>query len=110
MARAMAGTPIHEELVERELANAYSFIPDLFRFQSDQPRLIAAEARLLSAVLMPDGLLTRQQKEMLLYSVASARGNDDCQALHAKDLARDDNKSRALIDFALQLASRGVWF
>jgi RNA polymerase sigma-70 factor, ECF subfamily len=110
MARAMAGTPIHEELVERELANAYSFIPDLFRFQSDQPRLIAAEARLLSSVSMPDGLLTRQQKEMLLYSVASARGNDDCQALHAKDLARDDNKSRALIDFALQLASRGVWF
>src|SRR3954453_15901646 len=111
MARSMAGAPIKKDLVEAEraLANAYGFIADLFRFQSDQPRVAAAEASLLSAVLMPNRLLARQQKETLLYSVANARGNNYCQALHAKDLAPDDTKSGALSDFALQL-SCGICF
>ena len=112
MARSMAGAPINEDLdgAERELVNAYSFIAELFRFQNDEPRVIAAEARLLATVLLPNGRLTRRQKESLLYAVASARGNDYCKALHAQAFSPDDNWSRALIDFALQLACCGFWF
>ena len=112
MARSMAGAPSNNNMVEveRELVSAYGFVPELFRTQSADPRLISAESRLLGAVLVSEGHLTRRQKEILLFAVASARGNEYCLALHAQAVPPNDQESRSLLDFASQLASRSLYF
>ena len=68
MALSMAGAPINKNMfdAERELGSAYVFLPELFRFQRAAPRVIATEARLLAAILLTEGHLTRRQKEGLL--------------------------------------------
>ena len=108
----MAGAPINKSMaeVERELSSAYGFVPQLFRAQSVHTLVVAAEARLLGAVLLSEGRLTRQQKEGLLCAVASVRGNEYCRALHPQALSSEDEQSRALHDFALQLTCCGLWF
>jgi RNA polymerase sigma-70 factor, ECF subfamily len=112
MALSMAGAPINKNVVEveRELAIAYGFVPELFRVQSVHPLVNSAAVRLFDAVLLSEGRLTRSQKKSLLYSVASARGNECCRALHPQALSLDREQSRALHDFALQLACGGLWF
>ena len=108
----MAGAPIKKSMVdaERELAIAFGFVPELFRAQSAHPPVTSAEARLLSAALLSKGHLTRPQKEGLLFAVANARGDECCQRLHLQNFSSDDKESRALTDFALQLACYGLWF
>ncbi len=112
MALSMPGAPINKNLaeVERELVSVYGFVPELFRAQGAEPHLISAEARLLAAILLAEGRLTRRQKEVLLSAVASARGNEYCWALHAQAIPPDDPESRSLLDFAAQLASYGLCF
>lgn len=112
MAPSMAGAPINKSMaeVERELSGAYGFVPRLFRAQSVHTLVVAAEARLLGATLLSEGRLTRQQKEGLLCAVASVRGNEYCRALNPQALSSEDEQSRALHDFALQLTCCGLWF
>src|SRR6266498_4143756 len=112
MALSMAGAPINKSMVEveRDLAIAYGFVPELFRAQSAHPFVTAAEASLLGAVLLSEGRLTRPQKDGLLFVVVSARSNEYWQGLHVQDFPSNDKGSRALTDFALQLACCGLWF
>ena len=112
MALFMAGAPINKSMVEveRELAIEYGFVPELFRAQRAYPLVTSAEARLFGAVLLSEGRLTRPQKKGLLFVVASARGNEYWQGAQVQDFPSDDKQSRALTDFALQLACCGLWF
>jgi RNA polymerase sigma-70 factor, ECF subfamily len=111
MVRFMSGAPSNNHMVaaERELVSVYGFVPELFRAQGAEPRLISAEARLLAA-LLADSRLRRRQKEVLLFAVASARRNEYCQALHAQSIPPDDKESRPLLDFASTLACCGLCF
>src|SRR5437879_694085 len=106
MVRSMAGAPPNNDEVERELVSAYGFVPELFRAQGAEPSLISAEARLLAA-LLAESRLRRRQKEALLFAVASTRGNEYCQALHAQSIPPDDQESRLLLDFASKLTCCG---
>jgi RNA polymerase sigma-70 factor (ECF subfamily) len=111
MALSMAGAPSNDHMVaaERELVSAYGFVPELFRAQGAEPSLISAEARLLAA-LLAESRLRRRQKEVLLFAVASARGNEYWQLLHAQGIPPDDEESRPLLDFASKLACCGLCF
>ena len=44
----------------------YGFTPRFFREQLGRPDLVAAEARLMEALLFGPGALTRLQKELIL--------------------------------------------
>ena len=112
MAPSMAGASIDKSMaeVENELSSVYGFVPQLFRAQSVHTLVIAAEARLLGAVLLSEGRLTRHQKEGLLCAVASVRGNEHCRVLHPQALSSEDEQSRALHNFALKLTSCDLWF
>lgn len=112
MTRSMAGAPINKSLVdvERELAITFGFVPDVFRAQSAHPLVASAEARLFGAALRSEVRLTRPQKEGLLFVVASARGDEYWQRLYVQSSSTEDKRSRALTDFALQLACHGLWF
>ena len=50
----------------------YGFVPRFYRQQSFRPDIVAAEAKLLDAVVMPSEALSRTQKEMILVAVAAA--------------------------------------
>src|SRR5438477_1627536 len=107
MVRSMAGGPPNNNEAERELVSAYGFVPELLRAQGAEPSLISAEAGLL-AVLLAESRLRPRQREVLLFAVASARGNEYCQALHAQSIPPDDQESRLLLDFASKLACCGL--
>ncbi len=93
----------------RELADAYGFVPNLFRVQGDLPRAVVAETQLIAAIVLTDGRLTRRQKEGLLHAVAGVRQSDYCLALYAQTPPGDDRASRALLNFVLKLACHGPW-
>src|SRR4249919_1410699 len=108
----MSGAPIDKSMVEveRELAIAYGFVPEWFRLQSAHPLVNSSVVRLLDAVLLSKGRLTRSQKKCLLHAVASAQGAEHCWALDPQVPSVDAKQSGALQDFALQLACCGLWF
>jgi len=108
----MAGAPIDKSMVEveRELAIAYGFVSEWFRLQSVHPLVNSAVVRLLDAVLLSPGRLTRSQKKSLLHAVACAQGTAHCWAFDPQALPVDGKQSDALQDFALQLACCGLWF
>ena len=105
-----ASSPIRNDFeAGRELADAYGFVPNLFRVQGDLPHAVAVEAQLIAAVVLTEGRLTRRQKEGLLHAVAGGRQSDYCLALYAQTPPGDDRESRALLNFALKLACHGPW-
>jgi len=63
------------------------FLPGVFPAQSLLPRLIEAEARLLRAVLVAPGSLSRVQKEEIVLAVAAASGSRYGAAAFARSLA-----------------------
>jgi len=93
----------------RELADLYGFVPNLFRVQEDLSRIVADEAQLIAAVVLPEGRLSRQQKENLLYRVACARQSEYCIALYAPTQPGGDAETHALLNFAQKLACYGPW-
>jgi RNA polymerase sigma-70 factor (ECF subfamily) len=64
------------------LRDQFGFVPKLFSAQILLPRLIDAEAALLSSILFRDGSLKRPQRECILLAVAAARSNAYCFSLH----------------------------
>jgi RNA polymerase sigma-70 factor, ECF subfamily len=103
----------------------FGFVPRLFCSKSLLPRLIDAEAALVSSILFTDKRLTRPQRECVLLAVAAARGNPYCFSLHyqmlkvlglsEKRLDRIaagyeqsdlDPANKALLRFALRLAGQ----
>src|SRR5690242_3104068 len=105
MARSMDAAPIKKSMVdvERELVGALGFFQKLFQAQSALPLVTSAEARLFGAALLAEGRLTRSQKEGLILVVAGARGEEWWQRPQVQSFPSDDNKSRALSNFALKL-------
>jgi len=93
----------------RELADAYGFVPNLFRVQADLPHAVTVEAQLIAAVVLAEGRLTRRQKDGLLHAVAGGRQSGYCMALFAQSPSGDNRESRALLDFALKLTCYGPW-
>jgi uncharacterized peroxidase-related enzyme len=61
----------------------YGFIPRLLRAQTLLPRVIEAQEKLESAVLIKEGTLSRIQKEQIALAVAAVHQNAYCLAAHA---------------------------
>jgi RNA polymerase sigma-70 factor (ECF subfamily) len=91
------------------LVAAHGFVPNLFRAQSELPRVIEAEERLIDAVVVRENVLSRPQKENLLHGVASVLGNDYCQTLYGRSLRAVSQKETALLKFAYKLARHAPW-
>ncbi len=90
------------------LVEAYGFVPNLFRAQSELPRVIEAEERLIDAVVVQGNALSRRQKESLLQTVASVGENHYCQALYRQAIPVEADS--ALLKFVLKLAKHTPWF
>jgi len=89
----------------RGLVEAYGFVPNLFTLQKELPRVIEGEQRLIHAIVLREGRLSRQLKDSLFRTVASARSSDYCRALHAQKRPRDAEEDPALLAFAHKLAN-----
>ncbi len=68
------------------LRDTFGFVPNLFHAQTLLPRLIEAEARILSAVVFQQRALSRVQKEGILLIAAAAHQNSYCATLHYERL------------------------
>ena len=88
-----------------ELVEAYGFVPHLFVLQKELPRVIEGEQRLIDAIVVREGRLSRRLKDSLFRTVASARSSDYCRALHAQTDPRDAEEDPALLAFARKLAN-----
>ena len=107
------------------LMKSHGFIPNFFRAQTLRPDLLAAEAELTAAILLPADPLTRSQKESILLAVSAANLNSYCVAVHCNllrglglpaeegdQIAIDHHGSslseadKALLDFAIKLGTR----
>jgi RNA polymerase sigma-70 factor (ECF subfamily) len=60
----------------------FGFVPRVFSSQALLPRLLDAEAALVSSILFTDRSLTRAQRECILLAVAAARADPYCFSLH----------------------------
>jgi RNA polymerase sigma-70 factor, ECF subfamily len=108
------------------LHKTHGFVPNFFRTQTLRPDLLAAQTEAVTAILLPEDVLTRLQKECILLAVSAANLNSYCVAMHCNllrglgmspeegdQIAVDHHQSRlpesdkALLDFAVQL---GVHF
>ena len=89
------------------LVAAYGFLPNLFRAQSDLPHAIEAEQRLIEVVVVRSGRLSREEKDAILFGVATVRGSDYCRALFEHSLPAVSHRNSALLDFSLKLAKDG---
>ena len=81
----------------------FGFVPSLFRGQTLLPRVIEAEAALISAILFTDQALSRAQKECMLLALAAANDNAYCFNLHYQTLkllgATERRLDRILADY-----------
>jgi RNA polymerase sigma-70 factor, ECF subfamily len=111
------------------LMKSHGFIPNFFRAQTLRPDLLAAEAELSAAILLPEDTLTRMQKEAILLAVSAVNLNSYCVAVHCNllrglglpadegdQIAVDHHRSslseadKALLDFAIKLGARFAEF
>jgi RNA polymerase sigma-70 factor, ECF subfamily len=92
------------------LAAAYGFVPNLFRAQSQLPRAVEAEERLIDAVVIRENRLNRRQKEAILLCVANIRENDYCRALYGRAVSALSANDSAFLKFAVKLAKHTPWF
>ncbi|MGB8536539.1 MAG: peroxidase-related enzyme [Acidobacteriaceae bacterium] len=64
------------------LYKTHGFIPNFFSAQTLRPDLLAAEVEAVVAILLPEDVLTRLQKECILLAVSAANLNSYCVAMH----------------------------
>lgn len=107
----------------------FGFVPNIFRSQTLRPDVVAAEARVVEAVLLREDVLSRARKEFILLAVSAANLNTYCVAVHVEmlrnlgvpedvsDQIAIDHRfadlpaaDKALLDFALKLARRPAEF
>jgi len=88
----------------------YGIVPNLFRLQNELPKVVQAEEHLIHTILLQDGPLPRDTKRRLLSTVARARQNDYCWALHARCDTDQSDCSPHLERAAVKLASIGCMF
>ena len=103
----------------------YGFIPKLLRAQTLRPDLITAQVLSAGAVLLPEDVLARSQKESIMVAVSAANLNSYCVAGHcnmlrglglpaeeADQIAVDyhhaslPEQDKAMLDFAVKLGAR----
>src|SRR5712671_7879409 len=81
----------------------FGFVPNLFRAQTLLPRVIEAEAALISGILFTDQVLSRAQKECILLALAAANDNAYCLNLHYQTLkllgATEQRLDRIVTDY-----------
>jgi RNA polymerase sigma-70 factor (ECF subfamily) len=118
------GTPA----ISLSIRDAFGFLPNLFRVQTLRPRILEAVAGLSRAVVLEERALTRIQKESVMLAVAAAYRNVYCVTLRRhtlRSLSMPDSQldriltdhhqaglsspDKALLDFALKLATRAPW-
>ena len=106
------------------LYKTHGFIPNFFSSQTLRPDLLAAEVEAVVAILLPEDVLSRLQKECILLAVSAANLNSYCVAVHCNllrglgmpseegdQIAVDHQQSelsesdRALLDFAVKLGA-----
>ena len=91
------------------LVEAYGFIPNLFLLQKELPRAVEGEQALIRAIAVRECRLSRQLKDSLFRTVASALHSDYCRALHTSPHPKDGEGDPVLLAFAHKLAKRGPW-
>jgi RNA polymerase sigma-70 factor (ECF subfamily) len=81
----------------------FGFVPKLFCAQTLVPRVIEAEAALISSILFTDHALARAQKECILLALAAANDNPYCSSLHYQTLkllgATEQRLDRIVADY-----------
>jgi RNA polymerase sigma-70 factor (ECF subfamily) len=92
------------------LVAGYGFAANLFGAQSELPRVIEAEERLIEAIVVRESALTRPQKESLLQGVATVWDNTYCLALHGQPAPVVSEQDSALLKFARKLARCAPFF
>lgn len=102
-------TPDESE-ADRTLVATYGSVPNLFQVQGLVPRAVDAEAKLLMAVELTEGELTRRQKRRVLEDIAGASQNEYCRTLYPRTSAAGDDEHDALLAFSLKLARQAPWF
>ncbi len=107
------------------LQEKLGFIPSYFRAQTLRPDFIEAQTRALDAVLLPDDILSRLQKEYIFLVISASNLNTFCIANHCgvlRGLGIPEDQSDqiafnhhdaglsaedvALLDFALKLTQK----
>src|SRR5713101_2143428 len=107
------------------LQESHGFVPNFFRSQTLRPDLLEAEAEAVGAILIPEDVLNRLQKECILLVVSAANLNSYCVAVHCNllrglgitteegdQIAVDYHESilseadKALVEFTLKVGSR----
>lgn len=105
------------------------FVPNVFKAQTLCGEAVAAQAEVMRSILYTDDVLKRIQKERVLLAVSGANQNTYCVAVHAEILgllgfSTNDayqiasghiqcelpDPDRALLDFAVKLATRPTAF
>ncbi len=89
--------------------DGFGFVPGLFRAQTLLPRMIEAEAGIISTLLFEDRTLSRIQKERILLWTAVEQQNPYCAAKAYKMLSLLGDREQepdALQRFAAKLATR----
>ncbi|HSB62889.1 MAG TPA: peroxidase-related enzyme [Thermoanaerobaculia bacterium] len=103
----------------------YGFIPNFFLAQTRRPDLIEAEGRLIDAILIDEGALSRTQKEYIFLVCSAANLSTYCVTAHCEivralgikgpepeQIAIDHTQARisvadkALLNFAVKLNGR----
>lgn len=66
------------------IKQAFGFIPNFFRAQTDRCDLIDAEAGLLGTALIQEGALSRRQKEYIFIAVSARNLSTYCVTAHCE--------------------------
>jgi uncharacterized peroxidase-related enzyme len=67
-----------------QIHSLFGFIPNFFRAQTQRSDLIEVEARLMGAILLEEGALTRQQKEYIFLVCSGANLSTYCVTAHCE--------------------------
>jgi RNA polymerase sigma-70 factor (ECF subfamily) len=85
------------------LRDNLGFVPNLFHAQASRPDAIEAEVYAFEQIIVPDGYLSRTQKEGIFLVLAAANANTYCVALQSQILAalgiEEDSIRQVAIDF-----------
>jgi len=83
---------------------AFGFVPQIFRAQTLLPRVIEAEAALLTTILLKEQALSQIQKEYVVLTLAQAHRNVYCVTAHHEMLrllgVPEQQLDRILVDYA----------
>ena len=88
----------------------YGIVPNLFRLQNELPKVVRTEEQLIHAIFLQEDPLPRNVKFSLLSTVARARRNYYCWALHSMGVTGQSDSSPELERAAVKLASTGCTF